>query len=82
MSENVENLLLEHLRALRAGQERMESDLNEIKHRLLGVETGLVGLRRDGTATQEDVYRQQGAIDGIKDRLTRIERRLELRDME
>jgi small-conductance mechanosensitive channel len=60
---NVENLVLEHLRALRAGQDRIELKLSEVNARL---------------STQEDVYRQQAVVDRLSDRLDRIERRLEL----
>lgn len=44
MPENVENLVLEHLRALRAGQDRIEAALTEVKQRLTGVESALPGL--------------------------------------
>ncbi len=78
MTDNVENIVLEHLRALRAGQDRIEISLKEIKQRLTGVESSVTGLRRDHLGTQEDVYRQQTVIDAIQDRLQRIEKRLEL----
>lgn len=48
---NVENLILEHLRAIRASQERVEDEIKEVKHRLTGVEAGIAGLRRDGAGT-------------------------------
>ena len=69
MADNLENSVLEHLRALRAGQDRIEAGLKEIKQRLTGVESGIAGLRRDNLAAQEDVYRQQTVIDAIQERL-------------
>ncbi len=78
MTDNVENSVLEHLRSLRAGQDRIETGLKEVRQRLTGVESGIAGLRRDSIGTQEDVYRQQTVIDAIEDRLRRIEKRLEL----
>ena len=78
MTENVENIVLEHLRALRAGQDRIEKGLKKVKQRLTGVETGIAGLRRDNLGTQEDNYRQKTVIDAIQDRLQRIEKCLEL----
>jgi len=78
VTEQTENLVLEHLRALRAGQDRIEDELKEVKYRLTSLEGGLAGLRRDGAGTQDDVYRQQASIDKLKERLDRIERRLEL----
>lgn len=79
MTENVENLVLEHRRALRAGQERMEYELREIKARLTSLERG----QAKGHAEYADLYgdhaRQQAAIDRLSERLDRIEKRLELR---
>ncbi len=75
MPDNVENPILEHLRA---GQDRIENEIKEVKHRLTSVESGVAGLRQDGAGTQEDRYHQQAAIDKIKGRLERIEKRLEL----
>jgi len=80
MNENIDNLILEHLRALRAGQDRIEDELKEVKGRLSHLESTVIGSRRDAVLTQEDVYRQQTVIDQIKERLGRIEDRLELRD--
>lgn len=82
MSENVENLVLEQLKALRSDiltfRSESQSDFNEIKHRLSRVESGIANMRGENAGTQEDVYRQQSVIDSIKERLQRIEKRLEL----
>lgn len=80
MTDNVENLVLEHLRALRAGQDRIEHKLSEVNARLTSLETAMVRSRADNLGTQEEVYRQQGAIDRLSDRLDRVERRLDLRE--
>ena len=66
MTDNSDNIVIENLRALRAGQVRLETGLKEVKRRLTGVESGIAGLRRDNLGTQEDVYRQQTVIDAIK----------------
>ena len=78
MAENVENLVLEHLRALRAGQDRIEHKLSELSSRITSLEASMARSRLDNLSTQEDVYRQQGAIDRINERLERVERRLDL----
>ncbi len=82
MTESVENLVLEQLRGLRsqigALQAEARTDFQEIKHRLTSVESSIAGWRRDNLGTQEDVYRQQAAIDRINERILRIEKRLEL----
>lgn len=81
MADNVENLVLEHLRAIRAGQERMENELRDIKGRLSAVESSLNGVRRDLVALSEADARLQVGIDRMGDRVDRIERRLELREI-
>lgn len=80
MTENVENLVLEHLRALRAGQDRIENELRDLKGRVSAVENGLNGVRRDLVALAEADARLQVAMDRFGERVDRIERRLELRD--
>ena len=80
MTNNIENLILEHLRALRGGQDRIEHELREVQSRLSSLEAAVIGVRRDAVYTQEDVARQQLSIDHLKERIQRIERRLELRD--
>lgn len=80
MADNVENLVLEHLRALRAGQDRIENELKSVKERLSAVETGLNGVRRDLVALAEADARLQVTIDRMGERVDRIERRLELRE--
>lgn len=82
MGEQVENLVLEQLRALRneilAFRSENQSEFSEIKHRLTRVESNIASMRGENIGTQEDVYRQQSVIDQIKERLQRIEKRLEL----
>ncbi len=53
--ENVESLIIEHLRALRSGQERMEGKLTELTHRITSLETTLLKSRSDNLSTQDDV---------------------------
>jgi tetrahydromethanopterin S-methyltransferase subunit G len=80
--ENVENLVPEQLRVLRndilAFRSENQSEFSEIKHRLTRVESSIASMRGENVGTQEDVYRQQSVIDSIKERLQRIERRLEI----
>ena len=82
MSDNVENLLLEHLKALRNDvsvlRTEMHDEFRDLKHRVSSLEAAMVRLRGDLVGMQEDTYRQQGRIDQIVERIERIERRLEL----
>ncbi len=74
------DLVLEHLRALRDGQNNIRDDLKEVKHRLTSLESLVSATRRDSTHQQEEVYRQQASVDRLCERIDRIERRLDLRD--
>ncbi len=78
MSEKVENLILEHLRGMRASQERMEHELREIKNRITSVEAGVAGIRRDAAHDNDKIVQQQIGLDQLSERLERIEKRLEL----
>lgn len=78
MTNNVENLLLEHMKRFQSALERIEHRLGELTTRVSAVETGLtiVGQQLVQLATADAA--QQVSIDRINDRLDRIERRLEL----
>jgi hypothetical protein len=55
MSENVENLILEHLRGMRGSQERVEHELREIKNRITSLESGVAGIRRDAAHDNDKI---------------------------
>ena len=78
MTENVENLLLEHLKRFQAGQERIERKLEELVTRVGQLELGVAGLRRDLAHNEEAGATLSIRIDRVGERLDRIERRLEL----
>lgn len=46
MTDNVENLILEHLRAICADIGSIKDDVREIKQRLTSLEAAVAGLRR------------------------------------
>lgn len=78
MGENVENLILEHLRGMRSSQERIENELREIKNRITSVEAGVAGIRRDSAHDNDKIVSQQVGLDQLAERLERIEKRLEI----
>lgn len=78
MTDNVENLIVEHLRALRAGQERIEHELRELKSRMTSMESGIASLRRDNADFASTIADQHARYDRLVDRIDRIEKRLEL----
>ena len=73
MAERTDNLILEHMKAIRAILTRVEEDIRDIKLRLASLEQG----QADGYNTHA---RQQMAIDKLGERLARVEKRLELTD--
>ncbi len=78
MTENVENLILEHLERFQSPLERIERRLGELNGRQTETHTAVIGLRRDQVNDAEIAGHLQVQLDGVKDRLDRIERRLEL----
>ncbi len=71
MNENVENLVLEHLRIIRADLSSMKDELSGARAELLIMRQHMAGL--SGGQTLHDVE-----IAGLKVRPDRIEKRLEL----
>jgi hypothetical protein len=78
MSENIENLLLEHFKRFQAGQDRIERKLDGHTQRLGHIEIALAAIRRDQSYTDGVWAEQSVRIDKISERIERIERRLEL----
>lgn len=78
MSNNIENLLLEHLKAIRADIGTIKADLKENTTRLGRIEVSVAGLRRDIAHNEEATAEQSMRIDRIAERVERIEKRLEI----
>lgn len=82
MTDNVENIVLEHLRALRNDlrefRTRHDQDMSDIKQRLTTLERGIGSMKRDTAELYDDHARQQASIDRLAERVDRLERRLEL----
>ena len=71
MSENLENITLEHLRAIRSDMAKMADSM-----RLLGTEMTAIRQHMAGVVTIQEY--DHGDLAAIKVRLERLERRLEL----
>lgn len=71
MTEQVESLILEYLRGIRADISSMKQDIRELKLRMTSLETRVGSLFGD-------VIRHNARLDSIDERPTRIEHRLEL----
>jgi predicted nucleic acid-binding Zn-ribbon protein len=69
MTGDIENLVLEHLRAIR-------TDVADVKDRLGRVELGLSKLGQQVGALTTAVYSGRSELDDFRRRIERIERRL------
>lgn len=76
--ENVENIILEHLRAIRGKIDQMADDMREMKNRLGNVEA------TQGTTLQQighlasSIAQQQLSFDRMTERVEHMEKRLEI----
>lgn len=80
MADNIENLVLEQLRGIRAEVASVKDDTREIKTRLALMEAGVAGLRRDSGDFATSIAAQHLSFDRLSDRVERLERRLGLAD--
>jgi outer membrane murein-binding lipoprotein Lpp len=80
MTDEIDNIVLEHLRHIRAKVDTIESDMTDLKIRMTSLERGMSAVKYEIAYCAETDTRQQGALDKINGRLDRIEKRLELRN--
>ncbi len=78
MSDAVDNLLLEHLKKIQAEQSAARERDAEMLGRLAQIETSIVRLARDGADNFAETVADRHALDKLKARIERLERRLEL----
>ena len=78
MAETVDNLVLEHLKKIQGEQSASRERDSEILSRLAHIETSVARLARDGADNFSEVIADRHAVDKLKERIERIERRLEL----
>jgi len=80
MVDDPNNLVLEHLRAIRAEFGGFRVDIHDVKGRLTALEVSVANLRTEMANLHGDFAGQSGRIDRVENRLERIERRLGLLD--
>ena len=78
MAPEVENLLLEHLRAIRGQLDDLTRGLGELRGRISSIEHHLATIDRHLANVQGDIAMIHQRLDEQGIRLDRIERRLEL----
>ena len=78
MSDNIENLLLEHMKRIQAELSAARERDVEIMSRLSGIEEGIARIGRNEASNYTDIIHDRHTIDRLNVRIERIERRLEL----
>jgi outer membrane murein-binding lipoprotein Lpp len=78
MTENVENLVLEHLRHIRGKVDQIAGDMDDLKSRMSSLESSMVSVKREVNHGDEVDARHQVTLDKIAKRLERLEARLEI----
>jgi len=82
MTENVEKLIVEQLKAIRNDIREFRQintqEHTDIKARLASLESAIVNVKRSEVDTSADIARQQVSLDSLAERVERLERRLEL----
>jgi predicted nucleic acid-binding Zn-ribbon protein len=73
MTDNVENLTLKFMRRLDTRLDRLESDIGDIKLRVTATEEHLASIMMSMAGVNS-------RVDKIDDKLSRVERRLDLTD--
>lgn len=57
--EDVENLILEHLRHIRGRVDQVADDMSDLKHRMSSLEHAMVAVKREVASGDETDARQQ-----------------------
>jgi hypothetical protein len=79
MADESDNLVLEHLRVIRAVVEETREEVRDLK-RLASIEKQVAGIRVGFAAMREDLVGIEHKIDRSDSRIERIEKRLGLLD--
>ncbi|MDB5758961.1 MAG: hypothetical protein JWM30_2250 [Burkholderia sp.] len=75
---STDNLVIEHLRAIRSEIAAVKADTTDTRQRVGSVETSIIDMRRNVVHLFEDMAHQQITMDKLLDRVQRIEKRLDL----
>lgn len=80
MSEPVDNLVLEQLRLIRRDLAEQRAEFREMVVRFGYQETMMARFGRDQSHMYEEQIMDRHAVDALRERIARIERRLEISD--
>ena len=76
--ENTENLILEHLKKIQAELAESRERDREIMSRLSHIETGIARITREEASNYSEIVEDRHVVDRLRERIERIEHRLEL----
>ena len=80
MTAETENLVLEHLRGLRSDMADLREGLRDLRNRHNDTQALVVSLKADSGLSAMITAHVQVQVDTLRERMERVERRLELRD--
>ena len=78
MTENIENLIVEHLRAIRGDVANIKQDMSEVRVRLTSIDERLTLVEKGVANVHGDLAIVQTCLDRQSDRIERIENRFDL----
>ena len=78
MSDNIENLLLEHMKRMQAEMAGIRQDTAEIKSRLGSIESGIARISQNEAGNYAEIIENRHMYYRLSDRVERLEKRLEL----
>ena len=78
MTENVDNVMLEHPKKIQVEQSASRERDREIINRPGQIETAVARIGRDNAHAFAEEVEDRHAMDALKERIERIERRLEI----
>lgn len=78
MAETIDNIVLQHLIKIQGEQAASRERDAEIMARLGMIESGIARISRDESANYAEIVQDRHSVDKLKERIERIERRLEL----
>ncbi|MDR0576772.1 MAG: hypothetical protein LBI87_04405 [Candidatus Accumulibacter sp.] len=73
-----ENLMLEHVKRIQAELSAARDRDVEIMSRLANIEEGIARIARNESGNYSEIVHDRHVVDRLKERIDRIERRLEL----
>ena len=76
--ENVDSLVLEHLRHIRSKVDQISDDVSDLKSRMSNFESSVISARRDILNAEAVDAHLQVSFDKLSKRIEKIEARLDL----